>query len=202
MTTCEAIAVDLLPPDEARTAAARRRARRLGGLGVAIAALGLALGHGALEVAGGVTEQEIVQADAERAALERPVAALRRLQQRQVALRSRLAVLERLEARGGALGGEAGGGSGGGSGGGLVGALGALAAAAPPQLWLTELKLTGDRLELAGLAADEQTIADFVARLRGVKPLEALDLEDAARDDHATPASRRFVIAGHVGDRR
>src|SRR4029434_3185573 len=70
MTTCEAIAVDLLPPDEARTAAARRRARRLGGLGVAIAALGLALGHGALEVAGGVTEQEIVQADAERAALE------------------------------------------------------------------------------------------------------------------------------------
>jgi Tfp pilus assembly protein PilN len=198
MTTCEAIAVDLLPPDEARTAAARRRARRLGGLGVAIAALGLALGHGALEVAGGVTEQEIVQADAERAALERPVAALRRLQQRQVALRSRLAVLERLEARGGALGGEAGGGSGGG----LVGALGALAAAAPPQLWLTELKLTGDRLELAGLAADEQTIADFVARLRGVKPLEALDLEDAARDDHATPASRRFVIAGHVGDRR
>jgi Tfp pilus assembly protein PilN len=198
MTTCEAIAVDLLPPDEARTAAARRRARRLGGLGVAIAALGLALGHGALEVAGGVTEQEIVQADAERAALERPVAALRRLQQRQVALRSRLAVLERLEARGGALGGEAGGGSGGG----LVGALGALAAAAPPQLWLTELKLTGDRLELAGLAADEQTIADFVARLRGVKPLEALDLEDAARDDHATPASRRFVIAGHVGDGR
>lgn len=198
MTTCEAIAVDLLPPDEARTAAARRRARRLGGLGVAIAALGLALGHGALEVAGGVTEQEIVQADAERAALERPVAALRRLQQRQVAVRSRLAVLERLEARGGALGGEAGGGSGGG----LVGALGALAAAAPPQLWLTELKLTGDRLELAGLAADEQTIADFVARLRGVKPLEALDLEDAARDDHATPASRRFVIAGHVGDGR
>jgi Tfp pilus assembly protein PilN len=198
MTTCEAIAVDLLPPDEARTAAARRRARRLGGLGVAIAALGLALGHGALEVAGGVTEQEIVQANAERAALERPVAALRRLQQRQVALRSRLAVLERLEARGGALGGEAGGGSGGG----LVGALGALAAAAPPQLWLTELKLTGDRLELAGLAADEQTIADFVARLRGVKALEALDLEDAARDDHATPASRRFVIAGHVGDGR
>jgi hypothetical protein len=126
------------------------------------------------------------------------VAALRRLRQRQVALRSRLAVLERLEARGGALGGEAGGGPEGG----LVGTLGALAAAAPPQLWLTELKLTGGRLELAGLAADEQTIADFVARLRGVKALEALDLEDAARDDHATSAPRRFVIAGHVGDGR
>lgn len=184
------IAIDLLPPEEARAAAAGRQARRLAVLGAATAVLGLALGHGALEVAAAMTQREIVRASAERAVLERPLAALRRLRQRQGALRSRLAVLERLEARGGEPGG------------GRVQLLEALAAVAPPRLWLTELKLTAERLELAGRAADERTIADFVARLRELRPLNALDLEDAARDDRATPALRRFVIAGRVGDGR
>lgn len=177
------IAVDLLPPDEARAAAARRRARRLGVLAVATVAVGLGLGHGALAVAAAVTRRQIVRADAARAVLERPVAALRRLRQRQASLRSRLAILERLEAGGGEP----------------MRMLAALAAAAPAGLRLTELKLTGERLELAGVATDERTIADFVARLRQVHPLRALDLEDAVRDDGVVPAVQRFVIAGRVG---
>jgi len=182
------IAIDLLPPEEARAAAAGRRARQLASLGAATAVLSVVLGHGALEVAAVLTQREIVRARVERAALERPVAALRLLRRRQAALRSRLAILERLEARGGERGT------------GPVQLLEALATVAPPQLCLTALQLTAERLELTGVAADERTIADFVARLHEVRPLRALDLEDAARDDRATPVSRRFVIAGRIGD--
>jgi type IV pilus assembly protein PilN len=177
------IAVDLLPPDEARAAAARRRTRRLGALGVAVAVAGLIVGHGLLAFATAVTGHEIARAERERSALERPVAVLRRLRQRQASLRSRLAVLARLEARGSEPGRV----------------LAALASCAPAGLWLTAVKLAGGRLELAGVAADDRTIADFVARLHRDGALRGLDLEDATRDDAPAPPVRRFVIAGAVG---
>jgi Tfp pilus assembly protein PilN len=180
------IAVDLLPPDEARAAAARGRARRLVVLAIATAAAGVTLGHGVIEIGAHVTERAIARADAERAALERPVAALRRLRQRQAALRSRLAVLRRLEAGAGSP----------------ARLLAALAAATPPRLWLTQLQLVGGRLQLAGVAPDDRTIAEFAARLRAVPGLRALDLEDAVRDDAAAPSARRFLIGGRVGDGR
>jgi Tfp pilus assembly protein PilN len=132
------------------------------------------------------TRRALVRTDVERSALERPVRALRRLRQRQATLRRRLAVIERLEARGREP----------------VVLLGALATAAPARLWLTELTLVDGRLRLAGLAADERIIADFIARLRGVGILGAIDLEEAGRDDRATPSPRRFVIGGRLGAAR
>jgi type IV pilus assembly protein PilN len=177
------IAVDLLPPDEARAAAARRRARRFGMLGIALAAAGAVSGHGLLAIATAVTGHEVARAEAERAMLQRPVAVLRRLRQRQASLRRRLAILARLEARDGEP----------------ERLLAALAIAAPAGLWLTAVKLAGERLELAGVAPDERTIADFVARLQQERGLRALDLEDAARDDGALPPVHRFVIAGRIG---
>lgn len=177
------MAVDLLPPDEARAAAARRRTRRLGVTGVAVTIVGLIVGHGLLAIAMALTARQIATAELQRAALERPVVVLRRLRQRQASLRSRLAVLARLEARGGEPGRL----------------LAALASCAPRGLWLTAVKLAGGRLELAGVAADDRTIADFVARLHRDGALPALDLEDATRDDGTAPPLRRFVIAGAVG---
>ncbi len=176
------ISVDLLPPDEARAAAARRRTRRLARLAVAAAASALAAAHTVLAIASAATSRDVEREAAARAELERPVAALRRLRQRQASLQSRLAVLARLEPHDGEP----------------VRMLAALAAAAPPGLWLTALRLAGERLELTGVAVDERTIADFVMRLRQVPPLHALDVEEATRDDGARPPVRRFVIAGRV----
>src|SRR4030095_14106727 len=158
------MAVYLLPPDEARAAAARRRTRRLGVTGVAVTIVGLIVGHGLLAIATAFTARQSATAELERAALERPVVVLRRLRQRQASLRSRLAILARLEARGGEPGRV----------------LDALASCVPAGLWLTAVKLAAGRLELAGVATDDRTIADFVARLHQDGALRALDVEEAS----------------------
>src|SRR5262249_58307316 len=117
------IAIDLLPPEDVRAAAALRRARAVA-TGIAVAAgLALLVGHAALETATVLSRRLLIRMDAELAALERPAAALRRLRQRQAALRQRLRVIAGLEARGG----------------GPVALLDALAAAASPRLSLTEV---------------------------------------------------------------
>src|SRR4029450_9808815 len=139
----DVIAVDLLPPDEARAAAARRRARRFGMLGIALAAAGAVSGHGLLAIATAVTGHEVARAEAERAMLQRPVAVLRRLRQRQASLRRRLAILARLEARDGEP----------------ARLLAALGLAGRAGLWLTAVKLAGERLELAGVGPGERTVA-------------------------------------------
>jgi type IV pilus assembly protein PilN len=179
------IAIDLLPPEEVSATAAARRARAVA-VGIALAAgLALLVGHVALEAATELGRRRLVHVDAELAALERPVAALRRLRQRQAALRRRLGVIAGLEARGG----------------GPVPLLDALAMAASPRLSLTEVTLDDERMRLTGFAVDDQTIADFLARLRRTGALAALDLEEAARDDR-TPDARRFVVTGRVGEGR
>src|SRR5262245_33885297 len=157
--------------------------RRLCATGIALTITGLIVGHGVLAIATAMTSRAIARAEQERSILERPVAVLRKLRQRQASLRGRLAVLARLEARGGEAGRL----------------LAALASCAPAGMWLTAVKLAGGRLEVAGVATDDRTIADFVARLHRDGGLRTLDLEDAARDDAAAPPVRRFVIAGPVG---
>ena len=178
------IAIDLLPPEEAVAAAASRRSRRLGAMVGGTVAIGLLLGHVAVEGAAAVTNRRLARIGAELTALDRPVTALRRLRQRRAALGRRLGMIAALEAPAAEP----------------VSLLETLADAAPSGLWLTELTLVDGRLRLAGLAEDEQTIADFLAHLRRIGSLGGVDLEEAASDEHAHP--RRFVVAGRIGDRR
>ena len=180
------ITIDLLPPEDAAAAAAARRARSLGTAIVVTGVVGLLLAHAVLEIATAVTQRRLVRTGAELASLERPVAALRRLRDRQAALRRRLAVIAGLEARRTSP----------------ARLLDGLATAASPHLWLTEVTLAEGRLRLTGLATDERTITDFLDRLRDTGALAALDLEEAGRDDRATPPARRFVVAGRVGEER
>jgi len=179
------IAVDLRPQEDVGAAAALRRARTLAITIAATAGLALLLGHAALETATVLTRRGLVRVDAELAALERPVAALRRLRQRQVALRQRLAVIAGLEAHRG----------------GTLRLLDALAMAASARVSLAEVALADGRLRLTGAADDDQTIADFLSRLRGTGSLAALDLEEVARDDRG-PRARRFVVTGRVEEER
>jgi hypothetical protein len=99
----------------------------------------MATRHAALETATALTRRRLVRVDAELAALERPVAALRRLRQRQGALRERLAVIAGLEARRG----------------GTLRLLDALAMAASARVSLAEVALADGRLRLTGDADDE-----------------------------------------------
>jgi len=123
------ITIDLLPAEDVRAAATARRARAVA-LGIAVSAgLALLVGHAALEAATLFSRRRLIRTDAELAALERPVAALRR--------------------------------------------------------------------RLTGIAIDDQTIADFLARLRATGALATLDLEEAGRDDRS-PHARRFVVTGGV----
>lgn len=179
------ITIDLLPAEDVRAAAAARRARAVA-IGIAVSAgLTLLVGHAALEAATLLSRHRLIRTDAELVALERPVAALRRLRQRQAALRQRLGVIAGLEARRG----------------GPVPLLDALAVAASPQLSLIEVALVDERMRLTGIAVDDQTIADFLARLRATGALANLDLEEAGRDDRA-PHARRFVVTGGVEGER
>ena len=179
------IAIDLLPPEDVGAAAALRRARAVA-IGIAVGAgLALLIAHGALETSTLLSRRRLIRVDAELGALERPVAALRRLRQRQAALRQRLGVIAGLEGRGG----------------GPVPLLDALAVAASPRLSLTEVALVDERMRLTGVAVDDQTIADFLARLGATGVIAALDLEEAGRDDRA-PHARRFVVTGRVGEGR
>jgi Tfp pilus assembly protein PilN len=179
------ITVDLRPPEDVGAAAVLRRARTLAIAIVATTGLVLILGHAALETATALTRRRLVRVDAELAALERPVAALRRLRQRQAALRQRLAVIAALVGRRG----------------GTLRLLDALAAATSGRLSLAEVSLVDGRLRLTGAADDDQTIADFLTRLRGTGSLGGLDLEEVGRDEHA-PQARRFVVTGRVEEAR
>ena len=178
------IDVDLLPPDEARRAAEVRRARISTGVIIAVATAILLGGHGALWLTERVTARRLARIDEERAVLRRPAAALERLRRRQVELQRRGQAIASLEARGGET----------------ARLLAELAAATPERLWLSELSLLDGRLRAAGFATDEQTIADFLARLRAERSFRDVDLDEAARDDRAPAGVRRFVVSGRVGE--
>lgn len=178
------IDVDLLPPDEARLASELRRVRIRTAVIVAVAAASLIGGHAALWMTAAFTGRTLARVEEDLAALRRPAAALGRLRQRQVQLRRRVQAIASLEARGGET----------------ARLLAGLAAATPERLWLSELSLLDGRLRVAGFAADEQTIADFLARLRGERSFRDVDLDEAARDDRGPSGVRRFVVSGRVGE--
>lgn len=181
------VVIDLLPPDDARAAAAARRLRLLGRAAGLLVAAGAAAGHFALAHATASTRDDAAAVAVELRALRRPVAELRRLRRRQTRLAQRLAVIQRLEGEGRES----------------AGLLGVLADTLPRGAWLTELVLADGRLRLEGAAVDDAVIADFVARLRAVAPLTGVDLEEAAQAEGAGGAglatARRFVVAGRVG---
>ena len=178
------IDIDLLPPDEVRLASEMRRVRISCGCILAMAVVGVAVVHGAVEVSIAVTGRRLARLETQLADLRRPVAALGRLRQRRSALDRRLRTIATLEARGGET----------------ARLLAALAAVTPERVWLSELSLLDGRLRVSGFATDEQTIASFLAQLRGQRPFRDVDLDETARDDRAPPGARRFVVSGHVAD--
>ncbi|HEX9663608.1 MAG TPA: PilN domain-containing protein [Candidatus Binatia bacterium] len=69
-----------------------------------------------------------------------------------------------------------------------------LSAAMPGALWLTQFKETGGNLSITGVAADNQTIAEFLTSLGSHAYFQNTELVETTQTDQAGLPPRRFLI--------
>jgi type IV pilus assembly protein PilN len=69
-----------------------------------------------------------------------------------------------------------------------------LSASMPGALWLTQFKETGGNLSITGVAADNQTIAEFLTSLGSHAYFQNTELVETTETDQAGAARKRFSI--------
>jgi type IV pilus assembly protein PilN len=69
-----------------------------------------------------------------------------------------------------------------------------LSASMPGALWLTQFKETGGNLSITGVAADNQTIAEFLTSLSSHAYFQNTELVETTQTDQAGLPPRRFLI--------
>ena len=73
-----------------------------------------------------------------------------------------------------------------------------LAIATPSALWLTEFKETGGNLTITGVAADNQTIAEFLKALAAHAYFNNTELVEITQNQQAGMPPRRFLIKSRL----
>jgi type IV pilus assembly protein PilN len=73
-----------------------------------------------------------------------------------------------------------------------------LAIATPSTLWLTEFKETGGNLTITGVAADNQTIAEFLKALASYAYFNNPELVETTQNQQAGMPPRRFLIKARL----
>lgn len=73
-----------------------------------------------------------------------------------------------------------------------------LAIATPSALWLTEFKETGGNLTITGVAADNQTIAEFLKSLASYAYFNNPELVETTQNQQAGMPPRRFLIKARL----
>lgn len=73
-----------------------------------------------------------------------------------------------------------------------------LAVATPSALWLTEFKETGGNLTISGVAADNQTIAEFLKALASHAYFNNTELVETTQNQQAGLPPRRFLIKSRL----
>ena len=81
---------------------------------------------------------------------------------------------------------------------GPVGVMQSLSDATPTRLWLTEFKEIGGRLTMNGIAADNQTVADFLKALAKYPYFRDIELVETAQSSQDTGPYKRFAIKASV----
>jgi type IV pilus assembly protein PilN len=81
---------------------------------------------------------------------------------------------------------------------GPVGVMESLASAVPARLWLTEFKEIGGKLNMSGLAADNQTVADFLKALAATTHFRDVELVETAQGSQDVGPYKRFSIRATV----
>ena len=76
---------------------------------------------------------------------------------------------------------------------GPVGVMESLSVATPSRLWLTEFKEIGGKLTISGLAADNQTVADFLKSLTTTDYFRDVELVETTQGQEAG-AFKKFTI--------
>ena len=69
-----------------------------------------------------------------------------------------------------------------------------LSLATPASLWLTDLRESGGNVTMNGLAADNETIANFMRSLAASKHFTNVELVEATRGAGTTAAHKKFAI--------
>lgn len=77
---------------------------------------------------------------------------------------------------------------------GPVGVMESLSAATPSRLWLTEFKEIGGKLTISGLAADNQTVADFLKALAATAYFRDVELVETSQGSQEVGPFKRFSI--------
>ena len=80
---------------------------------------------------------------------------------------------------------------------GPVGVMESLSVATPSRLWLTEFKEIGGKLTISGLAADNQTVADFLNSLATTVYFRDVELVETTQGQEAG-AFKKFMIRTSV----
>ncbi|MGB7949451.1 MAG: PilN domain-containing protein [Candidatus Binatia bacterium] len=73
-----------------------------------------------------------------------------------------------------------------------------LSAATPNALWLTEFKETGGNLAITGVAADNQTIAEFLKALSSHAYFNNTELVETTQNQQAGMPPRKFLIRSRL----
>jgi type IV pilus assembly protein PilN len=81
---------------------------------------------------------------------------------------------------------------------GPVGVMQSLSDATPTRLWLTEFKEIGGNLTINGIAADNQTVADFLKALARYPYFRNVELVETAESAQAAGPYKRFAIRSSV----
>jgi len=81
---------------------------------------------------------------------------------------------------------------------GPVGVMQSLSDATPTRLWLTEFKEIGGRLTMNGIAADNQTVADFLKALAKYPYFRDVELVETAQSAQDAGPYKRFAIRASV----
>jgi type IV pilus assembly protein PilN len=81
---------------------------------------------------------------------------------------------------------------------GPVGVMESLSAATPARLWLTEFKEIGGRLTISGIAADNQTVADFLKALAAFPYFREVELIETTQGGQEVGPYKKFSIKSVV----
>ena len=81
---------------------------------------------------------------------------------------------------------------------GPVGVMESLSTATPPRLWLTEFKEIGGRLTITGIAADNQTVAEFLRALATHAYFKDVELVETSQGGQDSGPFKRFSIKSAI----
>jgi type IV pilus assembly protein PilN len=176
------IRINLLPIKELKAEVVRRRELTIGGISVALTGV-LVLGVYLYQWRhASVLENELVELRKELQALNVKAKDVAELQMRNKEFEGKNLVIENINKKKS----------------GPVRVMESLSVATPSALWLTEFKEAAGNVTITGVAADNQTIAEFLKALGSYAYFSATELVETTQTEQTGMPPRRFLIKSRL----